>query len=81
MTLNKEVVENISEMVKSHRQKAGLTQVELARLAGVGKASIWDIEHAKQTVQIDTLLKVLDALNIRVHLDSPLKNQTQRRNK
>ena len=58
--------------MKEHRKLAGLTQVELARLAGVGKTVIYDIEHGKESVQWDTLKKVFAVLNIRVNINSPL---------
>jgi HTH-type transcriptional regulator/antitoxin HipB len=41
------------------RKKTGLTQQELAQLAGVGKTVIFDLEHGKQSIQLDTLLKIL----------------------
>jgi HTH-type transcriptional regulator/antitoxin HipB len=44
----------------------------LAKVAGVGKTVIFDIEHGKESVQFDTLKKVLEALNIRFVFQSPL---------
>jgi len=67
--------ESIGKIVKAHRKRAGLSQVQLADLAGVGKASIWDIEKGKLTVQLDTLIKVLTALNIKMGLNSPLMEE------
>jgi transcriptional regulator with XRE-family HTH domain len=49
-----------------------LTQAELAKLAGVGKTVIWDIENGKESVQWDTLQKILRVLNITVEWRSPL---------
>ncbi len=40
-------------------------------MAGVGQTVIYEAEHGKTTVRTDTLLKILEALNIRVSLDSP----------
>lgn len=62
----------IPERVLTHRKKTGLSQQELAKLAGVGKTVIFDLEHGKMTVQLDTLLRILDALNIEIRLSSPL---------
>jgi HTH-type transcriptional regulator/antitoxin HipB len=50
---------------------AGLTQVELARLAEVGKTVVHDLERGKTTIQVDTVLKILAVLNIRLEWRSP----------
>ena len=62
----------IPQMVRMHRKKSSLSQAELAQLAGVGKTVIFDLEHGKTTIQMDTLLRVFDALNIEIRLFSPL---------
>lgn len=62
----------IPELVAGHRKKSGLSQEQLAKLAGVGKTAVFDVEHGKMTIQMDTLLRILDALNIEVQLSSPL---------
>ncbi|MHA7865657.1 helix-turn-helix domain-containing protein [Flagellimonas marinaquae] len=59
-------------MVKNHRKKAGLTQIELANLAGIGKTTVFDIEKNKETVRWSNLLAVLGVLNITVEFKSPL---------
>lgn len=61
----------IAKMVLYYRKKSGLSQQELARLAGVGKTSIFDIEKAKSTIQLNTLLSVLNTLNIEIKLIPP----------
>ena len=63
---------DLAYIVKWHRKKSGLTQLELARLSGVGRTVIFDIEHGKQTIQWDTLSKVLPILNISIEFHSPL---------
>ena len=55
-----------------HRKAAGLSRVQLAELAGVGKTVIYDIEKGKKSFQMDTLQKILRVLNIRIELTSPL---------
>jgi len=69
------ITENIGNMVKFHRKKAGLNQKELADLAGLGKTVVYDIEKGKETVKLNTLLKVLKTLNIQIEFDSPLMNK------
>lgn len=64
--------EELSEAIKFHRKKTRLSQIELSRLAGVGKTAVFDLEKGKQTVQLDTLLKVLQVLNISMLFQSPM---------
>ena len=59
----------LAESVQQHRKVAGLSQHELAKLAGVGKTVIFDIEHAKETVKILTMIRVL-----KIEMHSPLMN-------
>jgi HTH-type transcriptional regulator/antitoxin HipB len=63
---------DIKYIVKYHRKKSGLTQKELADLAGVGKTVVFDIEKGKKTIRFSTLLKVLNVLNISIEFKSPL---------
>jgi y4mF family transcriptional regulator len=64
--------DNLKNIVREHRRLSGLSQLQLATLAGVGKTVVFDIEHGKESVQFDTLKKVLAALNIRFILQSPV---------
>ena len=65
-------LKNLSVTVRNHRKKGGLNQQKLAKLAGVGKSAVFDLEHEKKTIQLDTLLKILYVLNISMTLSSPL---------
>ncbi len=62
-------------LIRCHRKKSGLTQKELANLAGVGKTVVFDIEHGKETVQFDSFRKVCTVLNISIELESPIMDQ------
>ncbi|MCP4450831.1 MAG: helix-turn-helix transcriptional regulator [Planctomycetes bacterium] len=62
----------MNTIIRFHRKQSGLTQSGLAELAGVGKTAVFDLEKGKPTVRLDTLLKVCQALNIQLILDSPL---------
>jgi len=62
----------LGQAIREHRRTAGLTQPELAQLAGVGKSSVFDIEKGKSTVRLETLLRVLAALNMELHWRSPM---------
>ncbi len=66
----------IAKTVHYCRKQSGLSQQALANLAGVGKTVIFDIEKGKETVQLSTLLKVLDTLNIRIKLEMPFAPST-----
>ena len=69
----------IAKIVHDCRKKSGLTQQALATLAGVGKTVIFDIEKGKETVQLNTLLKVLEVLNIKIKFELPFA-QTRDKN-
>lgn len=64
----------LAHIILRHRKAAGLSQKELGDLAGVGKTVIYDLEHEKRSVKLETLLKVLHALNIKIAFTSPLKD-------
>lgn len=65
-------MQHFSQMVLFHRKKSGLSREDCARLAGIGKTAIFDIEHGKVSVQLDTVLKLLNVLNIKIEFSSPL---------
>ena len=62
----------LAEVIRLHRKAARLSRVKLAELAGVGKTVIYDVEKGKESVQLDTLRKILKVLNIKIVLTSPL---------
>ena len=67
----------LANVIRMHRKAAKLSQLQLAEMAGVGKTVIFNIEKGKETVQLDTLRKILKVLNIEVQLISPLMNNLQ----
>ena len=66
---------DLKSVVKQNRRLSGLSQIQLAKLAGVGKTVIFDIEHGKESVQFDTLRKVLAVLNIEIVLQNSALNR------
>jgi HTH-type transcriptional regulator/antitoxin HipB len=70
--INARNTELLGQVIQFHRKAAGLSRIELAAIAGIGKTAIFDMEKGKTTIHLSSLLKLLDALNITVHLDSPL---------
>ena len=70
-------LQELKEVIRMHRKAAKLSRVRLAELAGVGKTVIYDIEKGKESVQLDTLRKILKVLNIKIVLTSPLMENLQ----
>lgn len=69
----------IGTMVRYHRKEGALSQSSLADLAGVGKTVVFDVEKGKPTVQMDSLLKILSALNISIDFTSPLMERFKKK--
>jgi y4mF family transcriptional regulator len=49
----------IAAAVKALRDKAGLTQIELAKRCGVGLRFVREVEQGKATVRVDKVNEVL----------------------
>ena len=64
----------LANQVLKHREVSGLTQQQLAMYAGVGKTAVFDVEHGKTTVQLETIIKILQVLNIELIFKSALKD-------
>lgn len=73
--ISAQIIRKIGHIVKFHRKQSGLSRIDLADIAGVGKTVIYDIENGKETVRLNTLFKILEALNISISLDSPLMDR------
>jgi transcriptional regulator with XRE-family HTH domain len=50
--------------IRAARIKKGLTQIKLARLAGVSQSYLSEIENNKKSPTLRQLCKIADALNI-----------------
>lgn len=74
-------IQRFAQMIWFHRKKSGLSREGCALLAGVGKTAIFDLEHGKASVQLDTILKVLAVLNIKIEFSSPLMPLFESENK
>ncbi|MDR3667789.1 MAG: helix-turn-helix domain-containing protein [Ignavibacteriaceae bacterium] len=60
---------DFAKIIQFYRKKSGLSREKLGMLSGVGRTAIFDIEHGKTTYQIDTLLKIMDVLNLKLYID------------
>lgn len=64
--------EKLGVYIPDLRKKAGLSQQDLAELAGLSRTAIQGVESGKESLQIDTLLKICQVLNIRLAFFHPL---------
>lgn len=67
-------IENIGLMIRNERLRKGLTQEELGKRIGVGKAQISKIESGKG-LTIKTITKVLDALGMYLLLSYKIRRR------
>jgi len=64
----------IGKLIQSERKRQGLTQLQLAGMAGTGIRLISDIENGKGTVQIQKLMSVIQTLGLGLFIFSPYEN-------
>ncbi|WP_052572030.1 helix-turn-helix transcriptional regulator [Candidatus Odyssella thessalonicensis] len=64
--------QSLGQQLKLLRKQTRLSQGDLALRAGLSRTAIQAIEKGKETYQLDTLLKVLQILNVRMGIDHPL---------
>ena len=72
------ISQSLGRMVRFHRKKAKLSQEGLAKISGVGKTVVFDIEQGKESIRLSTLVKILNTLNITISFSSPLMNLFRR---
>lgn len=58
----------LASALRARRKVLGLTQQELARLAGCGVVFVYAVENGKTTVRLDKLLDVLRVLGLELVL-------------
>ena len=66
--------EEIGKLIQAERKRQGITQLQLAGLAGTGIRFISDLENGKGTIQIQKLLKVVQTLGLGIFIYSPWEN-------
>jgi len=57
----------LAEFVRTRRKRLGLSQAEAALLAGTGARLVYEVEHGSTAVQLDNLVRLLNALG--AHLE------------
>ncbi len=58
----------LGELIRERRHEAGLTQKQLAALAGVSPRLVLELEHGREGVGVALVLRVLATLGLDVHV-------------
>lgn len=61
---NPAAIKSFATHLRVLREKAGMSQQELADTADISKLTIQRIENAKYSVTLDTMVSISNALNI-----------------
>ena len=67
--------DHLASMISWHRRRAGLSQIELARHAGVSRYVVQDLEAGVGRTTWARILPVLQALNIQLLPQGPLVDE------
>ncbi|MCU0778689.1 MAG: helix-turn-helix transcriptional regulator [Akkermansiaceae bacterium] len=67
--------DQLASLISWHRRRSGLSQVELARHAGVSRYVVQDLEAGAGRTTWARMLPVLHALNIQLLPQGPLVNE------
>ena len=57
---------SLSEVIKNRRKTLAISQQDLAEMAGIGLATIKDIERGKGNPSMGTVSKILDVLGMEI---------------
>lgn len=60
--------DSLGAAIRHYRKEAGLTQAQLAELAGLNRTYLSDLERGRETEQVRRLLRVLRQLGVRITL-------------
>lgn len=67
-------MEVLGRMIKAARKERHLTQEELGKLIGVGKAQISKLESSANSATIDTIIKVFKALKAEISFNVKIED-------
>jgi y4mF family transcriptional regulator len=62
-------IRDLAAAVRGRRQKRGLSQADVARLAGVSRQWVSEFESGKPTAELRLVIRLLDALQLSLSLD------------
>ena len=57
---------SLSEVIKNRRKTLAISQQDLAEMAGIGLATIKDIERGKGNPSMATVSKIMDVLGMEI---------------
>jgi HTH-type transcriptional regulator/antitoxin HipB len=60
---------SLGDAIRHYRTAAGLTQAQLAEMAGLQRSYLSELENGKETEQVRRILRVLRQLGVRMTLD------------
>lgn len=58
----------IGAFVRQERKAQGISQEQLAGVAGTGTRFVSELEHGKETIQADKMIKVVEALGYGIYV-------------
>ena len=61
--------ESLGAAIRHYRTEAGLSQAQLAEMAGLNRTYLSNLESGKETEQVRRMLRVLRQLGVRMTLD------------
>lgn len=61
-----DIQREVGNRIKALRQAKGVTQDQLAELAGLNRAHLYRLENGKQSMTLRTLKIIADTLGVRV---------------
>lgn len=64
-------VADLGAVIREYRKSLGVTQVNAAREAGVGPRFLGELENGKETVQLGTVLLVMESLGLGLYVELP----------
>ncbi len=68
-------IDLLGQAIKQARQERNLTQEQLGELVGVQKAQISKIENSVKNARFETIMKVFDALGVKVNFKVELNDK------
>lgn len=61
--------DSLGAAIRHYRKEAGLTQEQLAEMAGLRRSYLSELESGKETEQLKRILRVLRQLGVRMTVD------------